>query len=938
MQGDYTRDTYRPNRQYTQVRQQQGRVQLDADWNEAFDIVAARARTTRADVIGPCGAPEDAAGFGITPDGANLRIGAGRYYVHGALCENPQTVAFTEQAMLPGVTLPTDRRRYLAFLDTWERHITALEDPEIREVALGGPDTATRLQLIAQVKLVAVADNATCDDFDASWRPNEATSTGRLAARAQPAPEADQPCLIPPGAGYRRLENQLYRVEIHAGGDIDTATFKWSRENGSVVTGWTDQDGDVLMIAGEGRDENLGFGAGDWIELTDDGRELRGEPGILVQLLDVQGLELIIDKNTILDPDDPAATSVDRTTFGLTPKVRRWDSPGAVTVEIAGDNEGFLPLEEGVEVRFSPAPSRFRTGDYWLIPARTNLGDVLWPTDAGSGEAVAQPPHGIGHRYCPLALVDQRGNGWTLVADCRCLFPPLCNIHAHHVQYDNSNCRPELAAAETVQEALDILCRTTGGRCTFHVSPGMDLQAVFDAIPSGGDAQICFATGTYELSATALAEGKGHLLLSGSGYGTQLVVREAESALTFTRCAGVTVEKMAAASRLSKPLVGNSLSGVLTFIECGDVTVDHVRLQCGAGFVRAASCLRVFNGPKFAAQSTVRVRHCRLAVGHLQTGVLLTNVGRAQVEDNFLRAAQRDANVSFERVIENRAARARLRRLLVANPQRAARDTRLREGEVIVNVRGTPLRFTTAPALADARLWQTLVDAEMRRGEAARRSTPESILRRTADRVLLERGSATTSRRIAGWLSAVQRDDQAVAGQGIVIGGSEATDLRVLNNTVNETLQGIHIGVSHRETQRGAPDLAVTVLVQGNTVGVSLPSGATQERHGIFIGNCTSLVVQDNYLTRQGFSSTTRLTVEAIRLFGHLGKRAILRQNHAEGFTVGIRINPLNASKDPPTPLWLVADNVATVSVTNDNAPVSLAEQQGRVRQSQNFA
>ena len=34
----------------------------------------------------------------------------------------------------------------------WERHITWLEDERIREVGLGGPDTATRAQVVWQVK------------------------------------------------------------------------------------------------------------------------------------------------------------------------------------------------------------------------------------------------------------------------------------------------------------------------------------------------------------------------------------------------------------------------------------------------------------------------------------------------------------------------------------------------------------------------------------------------------------------------------------------------------------------------------------------------------------------------------------------------------------------------------------------------------------------
>ena len=34
MAGDYSRRTFHPNKHYTGVLQQQGRVQLDGDWNE----------------------------------------------------------------------------------------------------------------------------------------------------------------------------------------------------------------------------------------------------------------------------------------------------------------------------------------------------------------------------------------------------------------------------------------------------------------------------------------------------------------------------------------------------------------------------------------------------------------------------------------------------------------------------------------------------------------------------------------------------------------------------------------------------------------------------------------------------------------------------------------------------------------------------------------
>ncbi|HEX3531938.1 MAG TPA: DUF6519 domain-containing protein, partial [Thermoanaerobaculia bacterium] len=37
MKGDFSRDTFRKRKHYNRVRMQQGRVQLDADWNEQGD-------------------------------------------------------------------------------------------------------------------------------------------------------------------------------------------------------------------------------------------------------------------------------------------------------------------------------------------------------------------------------------------------------------------------------------------------------------------------------------------------------------------------------------------------------------------------------------------------------------------------------------------------------------------------------------------------------------------------------------------------------------------------------------------------------------------------------------------------------------------------------------------------------------------------------------
>src|SRR5947199_3189741 len=94
MKGDFSRRTFDPRKRYRGVLMQQGRVQLDADWNEQLEIQQHRTETESLDVIGACGVPKGTDGFRLeplTPEGighpTDLAISSGRIYVDGLLCE-----------------------------------------------------------------------------------------------------------------------------------------------------------------------------------------------------------------------------------------------------------------------------------------------------------------------------------------------------------------------------------------------------------------------------------------------------------------------------------------------------------------------------------------------------------------------------------------------------------------------------------------------------------------------------------------------------------------------------------------------------------------------------------------------------------------------------------------------------------------------------------
>ncbi len=549
MSFDNSRFTFDPKKNYSGVVMQQGRVQLDSDWNEWLAEFSRRIQAGTLDALGRAAYPATTPhAFEITASssGTNnvLTIGPGRMYVDGLLAENhgdpaaaqwdpalaemsgsPQppsasgsgAIDYSNQPYMPaGTKLPSGNGPFLAYLDVWIRPVTYIEDSDLVDKAVS-VDTTGRLQTAWQVKLMNLANSpgATCTSDISGWPPPP--SAGRLTTGTTPTAPSG-PCCLSSGAAYTGMENQLYRVEIHNAGAAEqlglpptslaagTATFKWSRDNASVMTGVTDianatnsqgKPASQLTVQSLGRDQVLGFAPGNWIEILDDSLEFGGQPGELHQIDSID-----FSAKTITLASTLSGFSVGRLDSNLHTRIRRWDQSGKIyeqdgstvwwNLDAEGTGEIPLPppgttliLENGVTVTFSvdPAGGSFATGDFWNFAARTFDGSVE--------KLNAAPPRGIHHHYARLSIVTFPDSA----SDCRTKWPPAGG------------------------EECGCCCTCTVGDGIESVGQYSSINDAINALPANGG-EVCILPGRY--FEHVFIEGRRDVVLRGCGWQTRI--------------------------------------------------------------------------------------------------------------------------------------------------------------------------------------------------------------------------------------------------------------------------------------------------------------------------------------------------------------------------------------------------------------------------------
>jgi len=986
MKTQISRISFAPLKRYSGVYQQMGRMFTDADWNELAEIVKRRLADTTDDTIGS-GTPREG-GLVARSDGGgepSYRLRWGRVYVEGIgadVLPGPGSAEdglfdYAHQADFPQAPMPDGD--HVLYLDVWERGVTALEDDALRDPGLHGADTCSRTQTMAQVKWCL---SGTAPD-NPVLNPRIGTAALTLELR-QGSTEADHcdPCAdeIPL---QDTLEDYLFRVEIHdvqydSAGHPTRVTLKWSAENGAEQ--YDHQDLPPGFAAAHWVYEFFSGADQDFASEKQLGRHLADgfapvRHGLVAGYPDTVPADFPLVRRwdgyctlTKSGGDWTLEEGVDR-------GVELSDSLGAAAHGYFQQGATATINLESIVLKAALGDAAQLAGDYWTAMVRravNRAGDTLLDN---------APAQGIEHHYLVLGAV--RGDTFTPepAEDCRRFeFPTLTDLRARDVCYTLHDCAtdgptvqgllgekdegfprvgdpqstvgqvldallcrqnaatipidpgpnlcPDLQGAEikTIQDALNALCqRGIEGCATLTVFPHPGWESVFDQIPDGADAHLCFREGDYPLAETVTVTGKGHLKITGAGPGTRIVCKKREAALIFDRCLGVQVADLyAEGGAVGSEKELEHLSGALTFVDCPAVSLANATLRCAHDTRPAATCLTVRNpGGKGGRAS---VTGCRLEIGHRQTGMLLTDLDHTIVRDNELVTRAKPRSFTLERQLADPKLAARARHLLInRGVVRNFEKKSVTAGKKALQLDTQGQRRIMFDSHVAANSWKDAILAHVGQQVLASNQQLLNTAKAVATRIVTQPSFRARFSPFVNWFDHLRQQDPAVSYKGIVCAGHTARDVQILNNSLDGVQEGIHVGVSDHGP--GNPNhqryLAGRVLIEGNTIGVRLPPLAIHRRGGIFVGNCNYLTVQNNQIQVQRYLWSRAIPIEGVRVFGYLGRMMLVRQNYMTHCTTGVRVQPLNGPSKK-TNQWQVADNMMPDVESIVNAPFSV--------------
>lgn len=498
MGSDRARISFDKTRQYRSVVAQQGRVTLEADVNEEAVIASEALRYETIDIIGPTGTPDN--GYLVSVDSTgDLSVGAGIMYVGGWRMRFPEAVEIDKQPEWIDQPIQnweqTARGFYVIALLVSEQEVQAVEDQALREVALGGPDTAARTRLMQHIVAVLTRDQtcaAVLKDWDSVLKPLGLAlhpDTFALDFNAAlevsfypPAGPAD-PCCPPAQGGYLGADNQLIRVTVTSyDPKAHRGTLLWGWNNASFLyrAALVDSTANpqILTLSPAPIDSAHMPQINQTIEVLHSTMVL-GDPADLNFIAAPEGEVITLaSAGSVFDPTTNQLTlpsTAPTLTADANPFfVRLWQAEVPFTdgTPVQLDNTSGL----AVTINMMALPTGpLEARPFWDFAVRPNTPQQVYPQRYLEAP---QGPTGPRRWLTDLAIVESTGGnpttgkpgGFTIVADCRVPFTPITGLGD-----DDSCCcgitlDPEgVAARGGLQSVVDAQARK--GQ-TLSLSPG----------------------------------------------------------------------------------------------------------------------------------------------------------------------------------------------------------------------------------------------------------------------------------------------------------------------------------------------------------------------------------------------------------------------------------------------------------------------------------
>jgi len=507
--SDISRINFDKTKHYSSVRMQQGRVLTDDDWNENERIENEDQRQSNVDIIGAYGTPDD--GFKID----NLRLDAGLInfdILYGTLylgglrlaLEKSETYRLQKDwlqqpALLDGTPVYSGKERYdLVYLEAWQQAVSAVEDSSLFEVALGGPDTTTRLRNMRRVHLATGIGFCSCEDawnkLITDWQAGhlgkvkedyERLTDTKLKVSFSNTGLPDDLCTPSAAGGYLGAENQAIRVQL-----IDRDHFTWGFDNASpLYRVAVSADRKTVRMLTEPKDQyhwplsNQVVEILPWSAVLSNGEKVAEQMGHLTKV------------HTSYDPDKEEFTIKDAIaiTLGADWKSRTDkddlddQSPSEyfyMRVWNRGDDlnsDPNIPITLGQPIKLGHTGLEITiTGndrvanDFWVIAARPETPNRVVPWELEQGIS----PNGVRRFFAPLAVIKWTNEGEAvsgeIMHDCRKKFHPLTEQECC-CTFTVGDGKKSIGDFNTIQEAVNNLPADGGKIC---VLPGEHIANV----------------------------------------------------------------------------------------------------------------------------------------------------------------------------------------------------------------------------------------------------------------------------------------------------------------------------------------------------------------------------------------------------------------------------------------------------------------------------